>query len=269
MPQTVLIAVLLVFLATKPKTEFSLHGKQSKNFCYIPQNTGFLISKAEVTNAEYRQFLNHLVSINDLEKLSEAHVDSMRWKDELSYGEPYLNYYFQHPAYNDYPVVNISKHGAELYCRWLTDSYNATANQKVTFRLPTEQEWMLAAQGGNPNAKYAWEGESLTYTKKGKWYGEPLCNARIKTVALKNDTLKTNPSADITAPAISYLPNAYGLFNMCGNVAEMVSDKPITKGGSWRSLPEKIDINTSENFDGKPSPTVGFRVVAVPVNVAM
>lgn len=269
MPKTILVALLLICLASKPKTEFSLSGKQGKNFCYVPHNTVFLISKTEVTNHEYRLFLNHLISINDVAKLSEAQVDSTRWKDALSYGEPYLNYYFQHPAYNNYPVVNISKQGAELYCQWLTENYNATAKQKVHFRLPTEEEWMFAARGGNPTANYAWEGESLTYTKKGKWYGEPMCNARIKPLYLHGDTLTPNPSADITAPAVSYLPNAYGIFNMCGNVSEMVTDKPLTKGGSWKSLPEKIGINSYENFDDKPSPTVGFRVVAVPISVTM
>lgn len=265
MQQIKLVILLLILVAAKPKADLVLEGKYKSSYSYIPQNSGFFISKSEITNEEYRKFLNHLRAINDSETLQEAQVDSARWKNEFSYGELYENYYFKSAEYNKYPMVNISKSGAELYCQWLTETYNAIAKQKFLFRLPTEQEWLLAAQGGNSSAKYAWEGGSLTYEKKGKLFGRTLCNARISTTTSRTDTAKVNPSADITAPVISYLPNAYGLFNMCGNVAEMLSDKPFTKGGSWNSKSEKVQIAASEPYDGKPLATVGFRVVAIPL----
>ncbi len=70
---------------------------------------------------------------------------------------------------------------------------------------------------------------------------------------------KSNNSEDITAPVNAYYPNGFGLFNVSGNVAEMISDKQIIKGGSWQSIPEFLTITSKQSNDGNPKPTVGFR----------
>ena len=55
--------------------------------------------------------------------------------------------------------------------------------------------------------------------------------------------------ADITAQVSSYYPNSFGLYNVCGNVAEMVAEKGKAKGGSWKSFGGEVRIESVEYFN--------------------
>ena len=77
------------------------------------QVSGFYISTTEVSNKQYREFLDDLKKKGETDKLNAAMVDTVKWRDFIVHNEPYVNYYFQNKAYNDYPVVNISKRGRE------------------------------------------------------------------------------------------------------------------------------------------------------------
>lgn len=251
------LAFLLCSAATyKPVLNFK------KDF--VPMGkTGIYISTCEVSNKQYRCFLQSLLAEGETAKYSVAQVDSSLWHTKLAYGEPYRVYYYSHPAYDNYPVVNISKQGAELYCEWLTEQYNLAAKRKATFRLPTEQEWITAAKAGNESAIYPWPGNSLTYAKNGKWQGEAMCNYRHNNEPIVAASLSDN--TDITAPVKSYRPNAFGIYNMSGNVAEILQEDGFTKGGSWNSKAEKVTIQARETDMEVPypSPQVGFRPVMV------
>lgn len=212
--------------------------------------------KFEVTNGEYQQFLDYLREHQRSHPLRSAQIDSTQWAAQLTFNEPFVTYYHSHDAYTSYPVVNISHTGAELYCVWLTDQYNADPGKKfgrVQFRLPTEDEWMLAATGGLEGAIYPWKGAS-TQNNKGTYF------ANFNTGQGDNMGVagNLNENADITAPVESYYPNKFGLYNMGGNVAEMVTTEGKTKGGSWLDKEEALRIESDGQFD-KPSPTVGFR----------
>jgi formylglycine-generating enzyme required for sulfatase activity len=71
-----------------------------------------------------------------------------------------------------------------------------------------------------------------------------------------------NDNADITAPVKSYEPNTFGLYNMSGNVAEMLFEKGKTKGGSWLDSAEAMKIASNGKFAqySQPCPAIGFRV---------
>ena len=77
-----------------------------------------------------------------------------------------------------------------------------------------------------------------------------------KIDSASNINLKGN-SKDLTAPVKSYYPNELGLYNMCGNVAEMVYNSsgtrtnPGTAGGSWLNTKEEIKIYGSDSYDGR------------------
>ena len=216
-------------------------------------------SKTEVTNYEYAKFLSSLKENKDDKALAQARIDSMNWKLVTSTYEPYANNYHTHDAYLKYPVVNISYAAAELYCKWLTEEYNKTPSrkfQKVVFRLPSEMEWVMAAKGGNPKALYPWEGTSLK-DKKGNNRSNFFRESKLEM----GEPGHLTDDADVTAPALSYAPNGFGLYNMSGNVAEMVAEKGKTKGGSWFDDVEYIAIDSPQNPKTfyAPSPTVGFR----------
>ena len=156
-------------------------------------------------------------------------------------------------------ALAVEGEGAELFCHWLTDEYNKDPKRKfhkVVFRLPSEAEWILAAKGGDPEASYPWKGTALQ-NKKGRYN----CNFKRPGENEMGQPGELVDGADVTAPVLSYSPNAFGLYNMSGNVAEMLTIKGRTKGGSWLDEAEFIDIdaNQSEVDSDAPSPTVGFR----------
>ncbi|MEI8201577.1 MAG: hypothetical protein WCH34_01100 [Bacteroidota bacterium] len=51
-----------------------------------------------------------------------------------------------------------------------------------------------------------------------------------------------------------------GIYNMCGNVAEMVAEKGIAVGGSWKDTGYDVRIESTINYS-EPSPSIGFRPV--------
>ena len=57
----------------------------------------------------------------------------------------------------------------------------------------------------------------------------------------------------------SYFPNDIGLYDVVGNVAEMIDENGKACGGSWNDLPVACTIRSVSNYS-KPSATVGFRV---------
>jgi formylglycine-generating enzyme required for sulfatase activity len=220
-------------------------------------NDDLYASKYEVSNDQYMQFLSALKKANQNDKYKITQIDTANWIDKLAYNVPYAEYYHKHPAYKDYPVVNINHAAAMMFCEWLTNEYNSTAGRKfkkVKFRLPSEQEWMIAAQGGDATKVYPWQGIELINEK-----GQYRCNYSRSNKGISGIAGSVNDAADITAPVNSYYPNNFGLYNMSGNVAEMLSDKSVVKGGSWNDGAEFLTIGSKQTYDGTARKTVGFR----------
>ena len=94
------------------------------NKSLVKVNTKLYASKYEVSNKIYSDFILALKQKKEYEKLQIAQIDTLRWIDKISYNEPYVKYYHSHPAYFNYPVVNVSYDGAQLFCEWLTETYN-------------------------------------------------------------------------------------------------------------------------------------------------
>jgi formylglycine-generating enzyme required for sulfatase activity len=228
--------------------------------------------KYEVSNLMYHYWGYDICKNNQTELMTIHLPDTLNWRDASAYNEPLVEYYFRHPAYQDYPIVNITYDAAVKYCEWLTEKYNADPKRqfkKVLFRLPTQKEWETASKGGIDLSVYAW-GNSLL--QNGKF----MCNYKVVgDEFVKYDSLSgkliidsgynsfgvagsLNDAADIPAPVASYEPNNLGLYNVCGNAAEMVSEKGISRGGGWKSPGGDVKIASAGTYT-KSANDLGFR----------
>lgn len=86
----------------------------------------FYLDETEVSNQDYREFTHWLARVypGDVAKVKAATPDSSVWRRKLAYNEPYVNNYFRHPAYSEYPVVGVTWEQASAYCDWRTDRVN-------------------------------------------------------------------------------------------------------------------------------------------------
>jgi len=86
----------------------------------------FYMDESEVRNVDWREYLYWLQRVypNDRGVYNAALPDTLVWRSELSYNEPYLENYLRHAAYSEYPVVGVSWVQADKYCRWRTDRAN-------------------------------------------------------------------------------------------------------------------------------------------------
>lgn len=164
----------------------------------------------------------------------------------------------------DHPVVHVSWNDARAYANWAGG------------RLPTEVEWEHAARGGSEDVRYPWGDRDPDETE---FFPCNIWQGRFPDRNLALDGYRT------TAPAMSFAPNGYGLYNVVGNVWEWTGDPyrirsqrksarerqaamkgyKLSKGGSflchasycWRY---RIAARTGNSPDSTTAHT-GFRVV--------
>ena len=86
----------------------------------------FYMDETEVANVDWREYLYWIKTYfpNDREYYFKAMPDTLVWRRPLSYNEPYVDNYFRHPAFQNYPVVGISWEQAVAYCEWRSDRVN-------------------------------------------------------------------------------------------------------------------------------------------------
>lgn len=252
----------------------------------------------EVTNKEYAFFLSYLkdgyTGFYETAKFDFTGYDAINKAFSESY---HFNSESKHMNYSDYPVMDITHDAAKLYCEWLTTQYNGQNGRtfkKVKFRLPSRQEWTMAALGyvdfqswvfednvvkarpyGNEKPRYFeefrigdydsvsypwyhnhWEHSRKSITNEHGCY---LANVRVPEDQKTCMDGKFGDGFRITSPAATYFSNDMGLFDVIGNVAEMIDEPGIAMGGSWNHPPEESTITSAYAYDSH-NMSVGFRI---------
>lgn len=258
------------FIMGSPDTEVRLPDGQTKNDETQHQVTltSFYIGKYEVTNAEYASFLNKLSIGGDAIYRNGQFPN----KELISYSmgtrfEPWGIYYsggrwIPYTGFENFPVPFVTWYGAVEYAKY------------VGGRLPTEAEWEYACRAGtttpfntgtcltSSQANYDWR-----YTYEGCPQNGPFNGWHTEAVN-------------------SYQPNAWGLYNMHGNISEWVGDwygqyptsaqtdptgvitgtEKVVRGGTNSNVPHAL--RSAYRYPRIPeyaSSTIGFRV-AFPCN---
>ncbi|MEI8085634.1 MAG: SUMF1/EgtB/PvdO family nonheme iron enzyme [Paludibacter sp.] len=92
--------------------------------------SSFYMDQYEIRNLDWREYTNWMQVVfgKTAPKLvAKVQPDGKVWREELAYNEPYLENYFSHPAFNQYPVVGVTWEQAMDYCTWRTDRVNELA----------------------------------------------------------------------------------------------------------------------------------------------
>lgn len=92
--------------------------------------SSFFMDQYEVRNVDWREYTHWMELV--FGRVSPQIVEKVQpnvkvWREELAYNEPYLQNYFTHPSFNNYPIVGITWEQAMEYCSWRTDRVNEQA----------------------------------------------------------------------------------------------------------------------------------------------
>lgn len=150
----------------------------------------------------------------------------------------------------DNPVESFSS----TDCRKFLEKLNARPELRETglvFRLPRPEEWVFACRAGamGDYCKLA-DGTEITKDTIGEvaWYKD-------------NSGIEKNNSGIKTHPVGQKRPNAFGLYDMCGNVSELTL-RDYSLGGAYDSVSRRCESLQYWNYDSPGHDSVGFRLFA-------
>ncbi len=231
----------------------------------------FFIGATEVSREHYELFVQETGWRTRAEVEGEAYgyVDQ-DWghHDGISRKKP------GYPQSDNHPVVCLSWEDAWAFCIWLSKK------EGVNYELPTEAQWAYAARAGSDTV-YFWGNNA--HEVRGK---ENVANNLENSCGMEERETKWMPDPyRYTSPCGTFMPNAFGIWDMLGNASEWCRDRydadyysespvvdpkgvqnghcHVSRGGSWCSQP--IDFRTATRIGIKvrsdSSNDIGFRVV--------
>ncbi|MEO6174471.1 MAG: formylglycine-generating enzyme family protein [Flavobacterium circumlabens] len=223
---------------------------------------GYFMDETEVTNEQFAKFVNATgyVTVAEQKPTQEEFPDApaenliagsvifsptpaaVNLNDFLQWWSYVGGTDWKHPlgpessikGKEKYPAVQITYEDAAAYAKWAGK------------RLPTEAEWEFAARGGKTGNLYAW-GNTL------KPNGKFQANIYQGHFPIKDGDTGEDGFKGI-APTAQFKPNAYGLYDMAGNVWEWVNDwyspsyySELNKDGKTAKNPQGPDSYNDPN----------------------
>lgn len=219
-PGEVLENSLKMKLVYVPPGEFEMGSpdsekgrKKEEQLHAVRLSKGFYLGVHEVTIGQFSEF------VRQTKYKTEAETDGQGGygidKESGKFGRN-AKYTWRNPGFpqaDDHPVVSVTWKDAVAFCEWLS------AKEGKTYRLPTEAEWEYACRAGTKTA-YSNGDDPLTLGN--------IANFADSTAKEKfSDWYWAGKATDgyiYTAPVGKFKPNAFGLYDMHGNVFEWCAD---------------------------------------------
>jgi formylglycine-generating enzyme required for sulfatase activity len=242
----------------------------------------FYVGAYEVTNAQFQKFVDATGYKTQAEREEVHPLGSGGWgfnQAEQKFEGRDMKYNWHNPGFaiqDDAPVVNVTWNDAIAFCRWLSEK------EGKTYRLPTDAEWEYAARAGT-KTRY-WSGDDPDSLARIANVADASFFRAIPTYYPREKTISTDDGQVFPAKVGSYPPNAFGLYDVHGNVWEWTNDwwsddyyaqspvddppgpatgtEKVRRGGAWHTAPLFCRI-TFRNYNRIESryPNLGFRVV--------
>jgi len=234
----------------------------------IPKPIG--IGRLEVTRREFRAFA--------ADAGYDVHGPCVSWDEALGRFRADRNRGPENPgrpreARDDHPVACVSWGDAKAYVEWLAKKTGKP------YRLPSEAEWEYAARAGS-STRWPW-GEAAS---DGCDFANLYDLSSQEGYAFGWEPVRCRDKYPDVAPAGALRANAFGLYDMIGNVAEWVEDcytdsyvgrprdgrawvwaggcaRRVLRGGSWVTPAERARSGLRESAEsGMRADFIGFRV---------
>lgn len=234
------------------------------DFVLIPAGA-FMMGSPQDEPSRNKDEVQHQVTISKPFYMQATEVTLKQWRALM--GKRFFGL-FKRRGKGNKPIVKVSWFDCVDFVKKLN------ALNEGVYRLPTEAEWEYAARAGSQKA-YSW-GEDIDCTKA------MYSNNTLKSEECVDYVKSRGLATDGPAPVKSYPPNAWGLYDMHGNVWEWVQDwygeyphtavvdpqgvengtERIRRGGSWFKY-GRACRSANRNFAHPATKhnTLGFRVV--------
>lgn len=251
-----------------PAGEFTMGTPKGEGEQHVVLARPFYLGIFEVTRGEFRQFVLETKYLTYAEEPWDSRKDAIRlgkgYRADMRGTAIGMIYDWRYTGFDqtdEHPVVNVTAADARAFCDWLS------RREGSTYRLPTESEWEYACRAGS-KAAYSFGDDPTELFKHG--------NVMDASWARSGWTMSGKIEGDdgfvFTAPVGRFRPNAFGLFDMHGNVFEMCHvdvklDQDVQelqlRGGAWYLAAERYcrSGNRFKWAEGIPFSNVGFRVV--------
>ena len=237
----------------------------------------FYLATCPVTRGQFRRFVGDKQYKTEAER--GTNPGAYGWNPDTKAYEFNAKFSWRNVGFeqtDEHPVVNVSWNDAMAFCQWLSE------RDGNTYRLPSEAEWEYACRAGTTTRYYSGDDPELL----PRVANVADATAKAKFPNLKY-TIRAKDGYVFTCPVGLFKPNAFGLYDMHGNVWQWCSDwydsmyyigtptvdplgpdygqYRVLRGGSWNNWPIRCRSAARGWFEPEDrNITAGIRVARMP-----